>query len=414
MNKSIELMDTREKLIYLRKTLKTTQRALAGDTLTKEFISMVEGGKRNMSREVAITVMKNALNLANEKGIDLGLDEEYLTRSKEDDLCEICDKLDNTMENMENFNKIIEYAEENNYHWAKIVATKKIGNAYFRDENLNEAYKKYIQCLELIDVFKSNKFKEKIYNCIGNIKLKKLQYEEALIYYEEALNYCYINNTFTIKNSIQYNLAAVLHNIKDFDKSIKISEEVLSNNIGEALYIKLQMLKGGNYMENNSLEEALNIYNTISKSNLSDRLKGAVYGNIALCYMRRGQYDESEGYFDLAINITKTIPKMKCKVMLNKATMNREIGKIQEARKILKEGIELINITKDYEYKFKYLNELYLLEERDKNTEDMKKIVLEILKFAQYGKLNEEMVWARKKLIDIAMKENDLSILKEA
>ncbi len=414
MNQSIELMDTREKLIYLRRTLKTTQRALAGDTLTKEFISMVEGGKRNMSREVAITVMKNALNLANEKGVDLGLDEEYLTRSKEDDLCEICNKLDNTMENMENFNKIIEYAEENNYPWAKIVATKKIGNAYFRDENLNEAYKKYIQCLELIDVFKSNKFKEKIYNCIGSIKLKKLQYEEALIYYEEALNYCYINNTFTIKNSIQYNLAAVLHNIKDFDKSIKVIEEALSNNIGEALYIKLQILKGGNYMETNSIEEALNIYNTISKSNLSDRLMGIVYNNIALCYMNKGQYYESGRYFDLALNITKAIPKMKCKVMLSKATMNREIGKIQEARKILKEGIELINITKDYEYKFKYLNELYLLEERDKNTENMKKIVLEILKFAQYGKLNEEMVWARKKLIDIAMKENDLSILKEA
>jgi len=188
MNKSIELMDTREKLMYLRKTLKTTQRALAGDTLTKEFISMVEGGKRNMSREVAITVMKNALNLANEKGIDLGLDEEYLTRSKEDDLCEICDKLDNTLENMDNFNKIIEYAEENNYPWAKIMATKKIGNALFVNREFNKAYSAYLSCLSMIDRLNSNKYKEFIYICIGNIKTEMTQYDEGLIYYEEALN----------------------------------------------------------------------------------------------------------------------------------------------------------------------------------------------------------------------------------
>ena len=411
MNKSIELMDKREKLIYLRKTLKTTQRALAGDTLTKEFISMVEGGKRNMSREVAITVMKNALNLANEKGIDLGLDEEYLTRSKEDDLCEICDKLDNTMENMDNFNKIIEYAEENNYPWAKIMATKKVGNVYFINKNLNEAYKKYMECLEFIDAFKSNKFKQNVYNCIGNIKFYSVQYEEAMVYYEEALNYCFLNNNFSIRNNIEYNLALTYFNLNDYNKCFKKIEEVLKRSMAKGLHLKFKLLQGSVYMELGLFKQALNLYEGISKySLLNNETKGIVYNNIALCYMYNTQYDDARKYFNLASDATKLIPYMSHKIIWDKARLEQILGQYEEAKKLFLQGMMLSEKVNDYKYKLRYLENLYLLE--GTNTKELREILHKILNVSKQLNLQNKMIWARKKLIDIAIKENDLSILK--
>ena len=412
---SIELMDTREKLIYLRKTLKTTQRALAGDTLTKEFISMVEGGKRNMSREVAITVMKNALNLANEKGIDLGLDEEYLTRSKEDDLCEICDKLDNTMDNMDNFNKIIEYAEENNYQWAKIMATKKIGNVFFVNKQVSKAYEKYISCINMIDKLNSNRYKECVYNCLGSTKFEMLQYEEALIYYEEALNYCYINNRFSTKSNIQYNLAMAYHNLGELDKALNNIEMSLKGDVDEILYVKLNLLRGNVYRELNSFEKALGIYaETLKHNNLENNFKAIAYDNMALCFMEKGQYNSSKKYFNMALNVAQMFPHMAYKIMVDMSDMNEKIGDYQEARNLLIRGMSLIGDIEDYKYRLIYLRQLYLLEEKSKNIKGQKDIAISMLSLARKFELQEQMLWARKKLIDIAIKENDLSILKEA
>ena len=415
MNKSIELMDTREKLIYLRRTLKTTQRALAGDTLTKEFISMVEGGKRNMSREVAIMVMKNALNLANEKGIDIGLDEEYLTRSKEDDLCEICNRLDNTIVNMEIFNKIIEYAEENNYPWTEIMATKKIGNALFVNREFNKAYSVYLSCLSMIDRMNSNKYKEHIYTCIGNIKAEMTQYDEALIYYEEALNYCYKSNKLTVKNNIMYNIALILNNSGNYYESLKRIEEVLGENLPSELKTKFEVLKACNYKDLNLIDEALNMYEGILKDKeTNEKFKSIIYSNMAGCYVNKGQYEKFSEYFDLAIKTDMSRPKEDYKFFMNKIEMNRKLGRYREAKKLIFQGMKLSEVIDDYKYKLRYLDELYLVEEREKKIEGMKKALYEILNICKTMNLNEKSIWARKKLIDIAIKENDLSILKEA
>ncbi len=414
MGKEVVLRNTSEKFAYLRETLNITTKDLAGNKVTEKFIRMVERQKRNMSKDTAIEVMRNVIDFANEKGIDLDLDEEYLARSKEDDLCEICDKLENTIENRDIFNKIIEYAEENNYPWAKIIATKKIGNMVFINGEFNKAYEVYLSCLNMIDKLKSNRYKDHIYTNIGNVKLNIAKYEEALVYYEEALNYCYINNCFKIKNNIEYNLASTLYNLNNFDRSMKISEEVLSQNIDGSLYLKFQILRCANYMKNNYIEDALLLYKEICKNDLNDNLSAAVYNNIALCYMHKNKYEESKKYFDLSLRFAKCIPEMTYKIILDMATMNKKVGDYLEAKKLFKKGIELSKNTENYIYRIGCLKELYFLEEMQKNNKQMRDLVLQILDIAKNVKLDEEIIWARKKLIDIAMKENDLSILKEA
>ncbi len=415
MGKEVVLRNTSEKFAYLRETLNITTKDLAGDKVTEKFIRMVERQKRNMSKDTAIEVMRNVIDFANEKGIDLDLDEEYLARSKEDDLCEICDKLENIMENRDIFNKIIEYAEENNYPWAKIVATKKIGNLFFINGEFNKAYETYIKCLEMIDSLHSNRHKENIYLCIGSVKLKNVQYEEALVYYEEALNYCYMNNRFNVKSRIEYNIALTLNNLGDFHKSIKVVNNSLSYNMEKSVYFKMQILNVSNYINLSLLGQATDICKKIlAYKEIKDITKSIAYGNIAVCYMEKGDYENSNRYFDLAIEVAKFVPNVKYKIVLDKAYMKKKFGRYEEAKKLFLDGMELSEDSNDYEYKFKYLQELYLLEEKSKNIKSQKDIARSILSLAREFELQEQMLWARKKLIDIAIKENDLSILKEA
>lgn len=408
----IELKSRNEKLTYIRQILNITQKELAGENLTREFISMIEGAKRNMSRDVAVTIMKNAINYAKDKGIPLDLDEEFIARTEEEDLCKLCDELQNTMETMDFCNEIMDYAEKNNFPWAKIIATKKIGNIFFINKEVDKAYEKYISCLNMIDRLNSNKLKENIYNSIGNVKLKRMQYEEALIYYKEALSYCYINQKFTIKNIINYNIASVYHNLGDFNKSLQIIEEMLKEDLEKPLIIKCIILKASNYRKLHLLQEALNIYKELLNDGfISNEFKGMIYNNMALSYMDNKDYENSNKYFDLALVSAKFNPDTIYKTTINRGHMYIKCGQYEKAKKVLNEGMTFSKVEEDYEYEMKYLKELYSLAQAEKNSEEMIKIAEKILKLARKNNIKDEVIWATNNLVEIARHKKDINIL---
>lgn len=408
----IELKSRSEKLTYIRQILNITQKELAGENLTREFISMIEGAKRNMSRDVAVTIMKNAINYAKDKGIPLDLDEEFIARTEEEDLCKLCDELQNTMETMDFCNEIMDYAEKNNFPWAKIIATKKIGNIFFINKEVDKAYEKYISCLNMIDRLNSNKLKEVIYTSIGNVKLKRMQYEEALIYYKEALSYCYINDNVNVKNNINYNIASVYHNLGDFNKSLKIIEEMLNEDLEKPLVIKCTFVMANNYKEMNLVSKALIIYEELLNDDLtSNDFKSMIYNNMALSYMDNNDYENSNKYFDLALVSAKFNPTIIYKFIVGRGHMYIKFGQYKEARKVLNEGVDFSKIEEDYEYEIKYLKELYSLAQAEKNNQEMIKIAEKILKLARKNNIKDEVIWATNSLIEIARHKKDINIL---
>lgn len=408
----IELKSRSEKLIYVRQILNVTQKDLAGETLTREFISMVESEKRNMSKDVAITIMKNAINYAKERGIPLDLDEEFIARTKEEDLCKMCDELPNTTENMAFCDEIMAYAEENDYPWAKIMVTKKIGNILFVNKEISKAYEKYILCLNMIDRLNSNKYKESIYMCIGNVKFEMIQYEEALTYYNEALNYCYINNIFRLKNNIEYNIALTLHSLGEFDKSLKKIDDILIEKIGETLHLKFQLLKGSTYMVLDKLDEALNIYMAILNNNeIDESFKSLIYNNMALCYMDKGEYADSNKYFELAMISAKFVPNETYKILIEKGELTKRLGKYKEAKKIFNEGMKLMKGIEDYKYELKYIKQLYNIAVYENNYEEMIRLIMEVSNIAKNNELKDEIIWSISELVKCAKNTRDLTIL---
>ncbi len=408
----IELKSRSEKLIYVRQILNVTQKDLAGETLTREFISMVESEKRNMSKDVAITIMKNAINYAKERGIPLDLDEEFIARTKEEDLCKLCDELLNTTENMAFCDEIMAYAEENDYPWAKIMVTKKIGNILFVNKEISKAYEKYILCLNMIDRLNSNKYKEIIYVCIGNVKSERTQYEEALTYFKEALNYCYINGVLNIRINIEYNIALTLHNLGEFDKSLRKIDDILEEKLGKTLYLKFQLLKGSNYMELNQLDSALNIYRGIlNNSEVDESFKSLIYNNIALCYMDKGEYADSNKYFELAMISAKFVPNATYRILIEKGELNKRLGKYKEAKKIFNEGMKLMKGIEDYKYELKYIKQLYSIAVYEDDCQEMVRLIMEFSNIAKDNELKDEIIWSITSLVKMAKDKRDLTIL---
>jgi len=168
-------------------------------------------------------------------------------------------------------------------------------------------------------------------------------------------------------------------------------------------------------MDLDLIDEALNIYEEILKDkDTNEKFKSITYSNMSSCYVSKDQYERFGECFDLAIKTDIHKPKEDYKIFMNKIEMYRKLGRYKEAKDLIFQGMKLSEVIGDYQYKLRYLNELYLIEEKEENIVGMKKALYEILDMSKTMNLNEKSIWARKKLIDIAMKENDLSILKEA
>ena len=410
----INLMTNQEKLIFIRTFLKARQKDLARNDITREFISMVESGKRNMSRDVAIDIMRNAIEFAKEKEIELNYDEEFIARTEEEDLCVLCEKLPNNEESFEKCDYIAALGKEKNMHWPEVYATKKKGNIYVVNQEYDKAEKAYRKCLNLIDKIGSNDLKQIIYNNLGLIKDRCLQYYDAVVYYQEALNYCYINNEFTIKDKINYNIGLTYYNIGDYEKALDTLQRLLGDE-GEksSYYYKTRLIQGVIFYKLKRTSKALEILsNLISMENIDDGSLIRAYNNIELCYIDKEEYDKSEKFFDKAIEVADKVKIPKHEILGDKGNFYFEIKRYDEAISALKESIKISEEIGNYKYQLESLKILYKISFEENDLGEIEKILLKVLSVANNTGSKDEVIWSMKRLMDLAVKQKDLNKVK--
>lgn len=410
----INLMTNQEKLIFIRTFLKARQKDLARNDITREFISMVESGKRNMSRDVAIDIMRNAIEFAKEKEIELNYDEEFIARNNEEDLCVLCESLPNNEESFEKCDYISALGKEKNMQWPEVYATKKKGNIYVVNQEYDKAERVYRKCLNLIDRIGSNALKQEIYNNLGLIKHSCLQYYDALVYYQEALNYCYINNEFTIKDKINYNIGLTYYNISDYEKALDTLQRLLGDK-GEksSYYYKSKMIQGVILYKLKRISEALEtLSNLIGMENIDNGSLIRAYNNIALCYIDEYEYDKAEKFFDKAIEIADKVKIPKHEILGDKGNFYFEVKRYDEAIGVLKESVDISEEIGNYKYQLEGLKLLYKIYFEEKDESEQEKILIRILSVANDTGSKDEIIWSMKRLMDLAVKQKDLNKVK--
>lgn len=410
----INLMTNQEKLIFIRTFLKARQKDLARNDITREFISMVESGKRNMSRDVAIDIMRNAIEFAKEKEIELNYDEEFIARTEEEDLCVLCEKLPNNEESFEKCDYIAALGKEKNMHWPEVYATKKKGNIYVVNQEYDKAEKAYRKCLNLIDKIGSNDLKQEIYNNLGLIKDRCLQYYDAIVYYQEALNYCYINNDFSKKDRINYNIGLTYYNIDDYEKALDTLQRLL-NGVDEMspYYHKTKLIQGVIFYKLKRTSEALDIfYNLLNDKKLDSDLIFRIYNNIALCYLDEKKYVEAEKFLDKAIERADEEGRFKHEVFGDKGSLYFDLKRYEEAKAFLNKSVKISEEIGNYKYQLESLKILYKISFEENDLGEIEKILLKVLSVANNTGSKDEVIWSMKRLMDLAVKQKDLNKVK--
>lgn len=411
---NVNLMTNQEKLIFIRKLLNARQKDLARKNITREFISMVESGKRNMSRDVAIDIMRNAIEFAKEKEVELNYDEEFIARTKEEDLCVLCEELPDIKESFEKCDYIANLGKEQDMSWPEVYATKKKGNIYVVNHEYDKAGAAYRKCLNLIDSIGSNKLKQVIYNNLGLIKDRCLKYYDAVMYYQEALNYCYINNDFTIKDKINYNIGLTYYNIGNYEKSLDTLQRLVDDKFEKSsYYYKGKMIQGVIFYKLKRTSEALKtLLNLVESKNLDNSFLIRVYNNIALCYIDKKEYKKAEEFFDKAIETAKGTDRVKHEILGDKGNFYFELKKYEEAKIALNESIKISEKIGSYKYQLEGLKILYEISNEENNEKEMEEILLKLLSVANNTNSKNEVIWSMKRLLDLAVKQKDINKVK--
>lgn len=145
----MEFLTTAEKLKATRKYLKMRQEDLVDENLTRGLISMIEIGKREISKNVAIMLYSKFVQKAIELNIELKIDNTYLLRSPSEDAELYCLKSLNEINKDIHINEILEIANKFELSKVKVMAYSKLGEYYYNKKNYDLAFVNYNYAIEI-------------------------------------------------------------------------------------------------------------------------------------------------------------------------------------------------------------------------------------------------------------------------
>lgn len=261
-----------EKIVYLRKKYDLTQNDLSSIEIKRQFIGMIEIGKRGLTKNTAEIICKN-FNLAlKNKNINDQITVEFLLETKEEQALKKLSKMIKNDKTRNDLEIDIYFSELKGDNQKKIAVL--LGEFYLKIKEIKLS-KKYFE----IALF--------LYKPLENIdiilQLTRIYY--YLDQFKETVDLVK-NYTFTLlKDSnetnfrILYNYTYSLYKIDRFEESINIFNKLLKITKDRDLIFKIKnMLAIIYYSKLGKIRKALNIYTSLFEiSNNENKL--VIYGN---------------------------------------------------------------------------------------------------------------------------------------
>lgn len=262
----------KEKIIYLRKKYNITQSELSSIEIKRQFIGMIEIGKRSLTKNTAEIISKNFNEILKQRKIKKKITASYLLETKEEQALK---RLYQILENQDVKNDI------------------EIESCFLELEDSNRKDLSFLFGKFYFDL-KEIKFSKKYFE-IALCLHKPLEKIEILLYLTRI--YYYLNQFretvdliknytfFLIKNptdnnlKILYNYGYSLYKIDDIGSSIEILKKLSKLCKLEDLSFKIQnLLATIYYLKLDKYKQALKLYEKIFKdSNQENKL--VIYGN---------------------------------------------------------------------------------------------------------------------------------------
>lgn len=385
-----------EKIKKIRKELDMNQADIQDKNLTRAFISMIELGKRCLSRESARMITNKFNHRAKEIGINLNISEDYLLNSPKEDAELYClNKLgENIIEN--EIKDIFLIADRYNIKSVKATAYEKLGDIKYKEKDYTMACINYSTSLDVYnEEVTRNKNIINIINKIGACKVKEMLYYEAIYYFNKVYEFAFKEGETLLQKKSIFNLASCYKKLEDFNKSIEhIDKFLLLEDKKEEKYIDMCILKANCYTEMKEYEKALEIFNELAnETNISTPSLGKIYNNMGFIYLEKNMNIESLEYFNKSQKIrSENEDSLLCYTLIYKSIAFKNQGLNEEALMLASLGIEYAERENNYDALFigyYKLGDIYLLLN---DLEKLEEVYLKLLVLLEKAHKNIEAV----------------------
>ncbi|QAA34361.1 helix-turn-helix transcriptional regulator [Clostridium manihotivorum] len=406
-----------EKIKLMRKKFRANQADLEGENMTRAFISMMESGKRTVSKASSKKLVEKFIDIAKRIHVNLELDDEYFSRLPEEDARYYCK------------NELKSEQALSHKHLEDLI---KIEQSFNLDDLLADTYKRsgilYLNEMEYSKAFiylhnALGKYKEirefipqvEVLCYLGKCKLRANQFDDSIFFYKQAVAYAEeykVQDNYYIAS---HALATVYGQIKEYDKCL----EVLNNNIiskkdkaDKLVLVNAEVMRATILLDTDKNHEAGKaFFEVIPEVGAVDKsLLGLVYNNIAEYYYKIENYKKALFYISEA---------QKHKLETNKKFLSSTLGlkgKILHAQGMREESILLYELAIDLAEQYSrfdmlvdnYKELVKILEEKN-DLERIEQKMNYMIASLEANNVEEGIQYALHKLLQIAttQKESD-------
>ncbi len=385
----MDFLSPGKRLKALRQQLNIKQVELEEIGVSRNYISMVESDKRNLTGLTLANYLKFMQNKADELETNVNLDVNYLLLPEKEEARNYCHmKLDSTLSH-KNLEEVIKIGEKYKLEDILLKSYLLKGNLLYDENSYNTAFIYYYKMLEIYNDNKDNSNKSFAYIKLSKCKIMTLSYEEALTYLFKAYSYCKeFNDDANLRNCL-YNIALVYKKLGEYDNALIYIDELLNicncdTNIN--LYISSIILKCNCYIRKKDYHLALTIYFDIL-NNFSENIGvhlGMIHNNIGYIYCELNEIDKSIDYFSRAINFRKLhdIEQLN-RSIIDMSSVYIKDNLYDKAIELLYEGIALCEKYCDTEFLiigYSILEDIYIKLNDNNKLEEIYLILIEIFK----------------------------------
>lgn len=358
-----------DKIRKLRLELNIEQEALTQIGVSRNFISMIENNKRELTENRAKQITDLFRKIAQEKNIDLNINDDYIMLTPDQEAVNYCLAALDKAKTIEECNSIYEIIKVYNLNSVSPRYFLAVSDIFFEEKNYTQAFISYLDALEAYK--QNNNFLQVpyIYNRLGRCRDLRLEYNEAFSYflkaYEASINY----NDEKIKKISLYNIAWCSYKLDNTENSlIYINRYLELCSVEDSFndYIRATILKADCYIKNEDTKIALALYSDAIKlfKNSANPMLGYIFNNLGDICMKLQMNDEALEYFDKARVLREKYDIERVShTLYYKARLFIQMKNYSEALIQIVQAIAYAKCFKDNEYLYKsytMLEDIYI------------------------------------------------------
>jgi transcriptional regulator with XRE-family HTH domain len=308
----MNFLTTGEKIRSLRKRMGMRQQELEDENITRAFISMIETGKRGLSKDTAKLIASKLSKKAQCVGVNLFIDENYLLRTPSEDAEIYCnDKLSNFPTNDE-IDVIINIAKTYKLIRVEALANKILGDYSFKGKRNTEAFIYYLICLDLYKETSEKELLPYLYHRLGLCKLNESAYVEAISFFSRSDYYSKIYEGFSIEKDNLYYIALGCKHLGRYNEGLKYIEKYLlicDKKTESNEYARVSILKAHYYAAMGNGNKAIYLLDELIADlhSYKTELNKNIYIEASRLYLSEGHLEKSLSYLQLADNIVDNV-----------------------------------------------------------------------------------------------------------